>query len=144
MWERIRFARYALRFERAFKTDDWGPVKECFHPDSRYIVEGSASEWDGEVRGPDAIAAFMKRMLDTIDRKFKKRIPKLAAWPRVKGGELILRWGAIYVAEAGETVLHGESRCRFSDGKILELRDIMDAEECRKWAALVGVAPNAG
>ena len=28
MWERIRFTRYALRFERAFKTDDWKPVKD--------------------------------------------------------------------------------------------------------------------
>ena len=114
MWERIRFARYPLRFERAFEDDDRGPVKACFHPEARYVIEGSATEWDGETRGPDAIAALFKRMLDELDRKLQKRIPGLTAWPRVRAGELQL-----------------------------ELRDLMDAEECRRWGALVGVVPRA-
>ena len=137
----MRFARYALRFERAFKSDDWTPVKACFHPDARYIVEGSGTEWDGEVRGPDAIVALYKRMLDALDRKFDKRRPGLGGWPRVVDGELRIRWKARYVKGASEMLLHGESRCRFSDGKIIELHDIMDADECQRWAAMVGVAP---
>jgi ketosteroid isomerase-like protein len=138
MWERVRFVRYALRFERAFKTDEWTAVKACFHPDARYIVEGSDSEWDGESRGPDAIAAYFKRILDAMDRKFERRIPGVRGWPRVADGELRLLWKARYVAPGGEVVLNGESRCRFSDGKIIELRDLMNADECRAWAALIG------
>jgi hypothetical protein len=141
MWERLRFARYAFRFERAFKSDDWGPVKACFHADGRYVIEGSQTEWDGEVRGPDAICALFKRMLDELDRKFQRRIPRIDGWPRVQGGELRLRWSSRYVAAAGEAVLHGESRCRFADGKILELHDRLDPDECRRWGALVGVTP---
>src|SRR5882672_11172960 len=107
MWERIRFVRYALKFERAFKSDDWTKVKACFHPDARYIVEGSATEWDGEVRGPDAIVAFYKRMLDALDRRFDKRIPGLRGFPRVVDGELRALWKARYVIGANDIVLNG-------------------------------------
>jgi hypothetical protein len=141
MWERVLFARYALRFERAFRTDRWERVVECFDADARYIVEGSDSEWDGETRGRAEIAAFFKRMLDAMDRKFDRRIPSLTGWPRVVDGALRVPWKARYVVAAGEATLHGESRCRFSRGRIRELRDIMDAAECRAWAALVGVQP---
>jgi ketosteroid isomerase-like protein len=141
MWERIRFVRYALAFERAFKDDDWTRVKACFHPDARYVVEGSQTEWDGETRGPEAIAAFFKRMLDELDRKFDKRIPRLRGWPRFHAGELHVPWKARYVAAAGEMVLNGDSRCRWQDGKIIELRDRMDPTEVRAWGALIGVKP---
>jgi len=141
MWERVRFARYALRFERAFKSDRWDEVKACFHPDAIYVVEGSDTEWDGTTRGPEAIAAFFKRMLDTLDRKFDKRIPRLDGLPRMRDGALCVKWKARYVAKSGEAMLHGESRCRFDHGKIIELRDLMDPAECRAWGALVGVIP---
>src|SRR5256885_6278368 len=143
MWERIRFARYALKFERAYKDDNWGPVKAWFHPDAHYVIEGTQTEWDGETRGPDAIAAMFKRMLDELDRKFERRIPRLRGWPRVEGGVLHVRWKVRYVAAAGEAVLHGESHCTFADGKILELRDTMDPAEVRAWGALIGVVPKA-
>src|SRR5215510_598326 len=119
MWERARFARYALRFERAFKSDQWDAVKACFHPDAKYVVEGSATAWDGETQGPDAIAAFFKRMLDELDRKFDRRIPRIKSWPRVKDGELRMRWAARYIKGDAQAVLNGESRCRFKDGKII-------------------------
>jgi hypothetical protein len=140
--ERMRFARYALKFERAYRSDEWSAVKACFHPEALYIVEGSGTEWDGKTRGPDAIVAFYKRMLDALDRKFDKRIPRPKGWPRMVDGELRIPWKARYVIGSNEAVLNGESRCRFSaGGKIIELRDLMDADECRRWAALVGVAP---
>ena len=141
MWERIRFTRYAMKFERAYKSDEWGPVKACFHPDAAYIVEGSATEWDGVTRGPDAIVAFFKRMLDDLDRKFDKRIPRLDGWPRMRDGTLHVKWKARYVAKTGEALLHGLSRCRFAGPLIIELSDTMDPDECRAWGALVGVAP---
>jgi len=142
--ERMRFMRYALKFERAFKTDDWSKVKACFHPDARYVVEGSDTEWDGETRGPDEIVAFFKRMLDKLDRRFDKRIPGLRGFPRVVDGSLRVPWKARYVLGSKEATVNGESRCRFSGGKIIELSDTMNAEECRTWAALIGVAPGDG
>ena len=141
MWERVRFARYALAFERAFKDDDWAPVKTHFHADARYVIEGTQL-LDGETRGPDAIASLFKRMLDELDRKFRRRIPGLRGWPRVDAGELHLPWKVRYVAKAGSTVLNGDCRCRWRDGKIIELRDRMNADEVRAWCALIGVEPD--
>lgn len=138
MFERIRFARYALRFERAFRSDRWDDVKSCFTRDATYTVLGSNTRWDGVHRGPDAIVAFYKKMLDELDRKFDKRVPGLVRLPRVRDGVLVVDWKATYVLGAQRQVLHGTSRCRFEGGKIAELSDTMDADECKRWADLIG------
>jgi hypothetical protein len=138
MWQRLRFARYALRFERAFRSDEWSSVAACFHRDARYVVEGSATRWDGEVRGRDDIVAFFKRMLDALDRKFDKRVPGLRGLPRVRDGELHVPWKARYTLAERRVVLSGDSYCRFDGGAIAVLRDTMNADECRAWSALVG------
>ena len=143
MFERLRFVRYALRFERAFKTDEWTAVAECFRADARYIVAGSATEWDGETRGRDAIVAFFKKMLDAVDRKFDSRKPGLAGLPRVKRGVLTLPWKARYTVRGASMVLHGVSECRFDGGMIAELKDTMQADECARWAAMIGVDAGA-
>jgi len=137
MFERLRFARYALRFERAFRDDNWDRVKECFHAEATYTIAGAGASYNGETRGPDAIVALFKRMLDDVDRKFDKRIPRPAGLPRVKGGELILPWKARYVKAGDSMWLTGESRCRFSGGKIIELRDTMVTDEVARWVAMV-------
>ena len=135
MFERVLFARYALRFERAFKTDDWEPVKSCFAPDASYLIIGGEAPFDGETRGSDAIVQLFKRMLDEIDRKFDRRIPGLAGFPRVRDGELQVPWKVRYVLGDQSFRLRGVSRCRFADGKITTLSDTMDADEVRRWSA---------
>jgi hypothetical protein len=140
MFERIRFTRYALRFERAFKTDDWGSVEACFHPDATYVIAGTGTDYDGETRGPAAIARLFQRMLNDYDRKFDKRSPRIASWPRVRSGELDLRWSVRYSLRGDSTVVTGRSQCRFTGGQIIELRDTMLAEECARWAALAARA----
>ena len=136
MLERFRFARYALKFERAFKTDQWDEVKACFHPDATYTILGTNTEWDAETRGPDAIVALFKRMLDEGDRQYDSRRPGIVGFPRVKGGELLVPWKATYKLGDKTIVLHGESRCRFSGGKIIALSDTMRADEVQPWIAL--------
>lgn len=140
MFERVRFTRYALRFERAFKTDDWEPVRECFHPNARYLIAGSGSPYDGETRGRDAIVELFQRMLNELDRKFDKRSPRLASWPRVQNGEIDLRWSVRYTLRGERTVLTGRTKCQFVGGDILELRDTLDPDECARWLALAARA----
>jgi hypothetical protein len=145
MFERLKFARYALRFEKAFKTDRWDDVRACFADDGVYVIEGSASEYDGEYRGPDAICGVFKKMLDAYDRRFDSRKPGFDGWPRVTGGELVLPWRATYRMGAESVELHGLSRCRFSGSKIARLSDTMRADECTRWAELASSAgPRAG
>ena len=145
MFERIKFTRYALRFEKAFKSDRWDDVRACFTDDAVYLIEGSASEFDGEHRGPDAICAVFKRMLDDFDRRFDSRKPTFDGWPRVTKGEFVLPWRATYTTGADSVVLHGVSRCRFDGGKIQRLSDTMRPEECARWAELAKtIGPRAG
>jgi hypothetical protein len=136
MFERLRFLRYAWRFERAFKTDEWDGVKDCFHPEGTYTIVG-APPYDGVTKGPEAIARNFKRLLDEFDRKFEKRRPGLASWLRVKGGRLTFKWRARYTAPFGSALVTGVSECRFSRGKIIELRDTMVPEEWAPALALV-------
>jgi hypothetical protein len=136
MFERARFTRYALRFERAYTSDRWDDVKACFHPDAHYIVIGTGTEYDQDVRGPDAIVTFFKRMLDACDRKFDTRRPRLASWPRVVDGALRLKWKARYTLGAESAVLTGAMSCRFEGGLIIELSDTMVASEVAAWIEL--------
>ena len=140
MFERVRFARYALRFERAFKSDDWEPVRECFHPDARYVIAGTATAYDGEARGAGAIVRLFQRMLNEYDRRFDRRSPRITSWPRVRGGELDFRWSVRYTLRGERTLLTGRSQCRFDGGKIIELRDTMLPDEVARWGALAARA----
>lgn len=136
MLERYRFARYALKFERAFKTDNWDAVMACFHPQATYTVTGTDTEWDTVVHGPHEIVTFFKRMLDAGDRKFDSRRPRPAGFPRVTNGELVLPWAAKYTIGDQSITLHGESRCRFEGGTIIALSDAMRADETQRWIAM--------
>jgi|SRR5688572_22919790 hypothetical protein len=140
MFERIRFVRYALRFEKAFKTDRWDDVRRCFAADAVYDIQGSGSRFDGEARGPDAIVTKLRQMLDEIDRKYDRRAPGLSGWPRMDAGELVVGWKAAYYAGGERTMLHGTSRVRFAGGKIVRIVDLVDAGEWRRWSELVGAA----
>ena len=136
MFERLRFARYALRFERAFKSDDWEPVKACFDRDARYVVVGALPPYDGEVRGADAIVQRFQRMLNDFDRTFDRRSVRLVGFPRVVAGELHMGWKAKYTLGSRSATLNGRSRCRFAGRDIVELHDAVSVEEWRSWTAL--------
>lgn len=140
MFERVRFALYALRFERAFRSDDWDPVRACFHPDARYTILGTGTPYDGETRGADAIMQLFRRMLDEVDRKFDRRSPRITSIPRVRGGELSFRWSARYTLRGEAAVVTGLSQCRFDGGRIVDLRDTMLPDECARWLALAARA----
>ena len=140
MFERLRFARDALRFERAFKDDRWGPVGECFHPDGRYIMIGTGSAYEGETRGRDAIMRMFPRMLDDWDRKFDRRSPRLTSFPRMRGGELSFTWSARYTLRGESTILTGRSQCRFEGSQIFELRDTLPPDECARFLSMVARA----
>lgn len=140
MFERVRFARYALRFELAFRNNNWEPVRACFHPDARYVIEGTGTAYDGEARGDAAIVALFERMLDEYDRRFDRRIPRITSLPRVRDGELSFRWSVRYTLRDEAAVVTGTSYCRFDGGRIARLRDVMHPDEVARWAALAARA----
>ena len=100
------------------------------------VIAELTAPFDGETRGGDAIMALFKRMLDQCDRRFDRRIPKLAGWPRSRGGEVTMRWKARYVAGTEHADLTGVSVCRFEAGRIKSLHDTMLTDEIENMIAL--------
>ena len=143
MFERIRFVRYALKFERAFRTDRWDEVQACFHPEAVYTIAGSGTSWDGDYRGPEAIVGCFQRMLDEVDRKYDRRKPRLTGFPRVRGGALHLSWKVHYIKGPDTVTLDGTTRFRFRDGLIVELYDTMVADQIPRCLEVVGVTDAA-
>ena len=138
MFERIRFLRYAYRFERAFKSDDWRAVRACFADDAVYVMHGitPGEPYPAETRGADAIVALFKRMLDEVDRRFDRRISRPTSWLHVRDGELMMRWRVLYIRGKESVSLEGELRCRFAGSLIVHLQDTMDSDEAARWYAL--------
>jgi ketosteroid isomerase-like protein len=133
MLELVRFARYAVRFERAFKSDDWSRVRRSFADDAHYIIDGGGP-FSGEVVGGDAVVAKFRQMLNDFDRRFDKRVPSLRGLPRVKHKTVTFVWAAKYLAGSESVTLTGSSDCVFEDGKIIRLHDHMVEAECeRAW-----------
>ena len=122
MLELVRFARYALRFERACRSDDWSRVRRSFANDASYLIEGGAV-FTGEVHGGDAIVSKFRQMLNDFDRRFDKRIPGLRGLPRVKHGTVTFSWTAKYLVGKESALLTGTSHCTFERGLIVRLRN---------------------
>lgn len=133
MLELVRFARYALRFERACKSDDWSRVRRSFADDAHYIIDGAAV-FTGEIVGGDAIVSKFRQMLNDFDRRFDKRVPGLRGLPKVKHGTVSFAWTAKYLVGGESALLTGSSDVTFDKGLIVRLHDQMVAEECeRAW-----------
>lgn len=131
------FARYAYRFERAFRSDRWDAVRSCFHADATYEIAGSGTSYDGVVRGPDAIVALFRQMLDEIDRRYDRRQPRLVGRPRVIDREVCIDWSVKYTLADASAIVTGTSRCALDRRRIRRLHDAMHADECARWVALV-------
>ncbi len=133
MLELVRFARYAMRFERAVKSDDWSRVRLSFADDARYIIDGGG-QFSGEVVGGDAIVAKFRQMLNDFDRRFDKRVPTLRSFPRVRHETVTIVWAAKYFVGGESATLTGSSACVFEGGRIVRLHDHMVDAECeRAW-----------
>lgn len=133
MLELARFIRYAVRFERAVRSDDWSRVRRSFADDASYLIDGGGV-FTGEVHGGDEIIRKLRSMLDEFDRRFDKRIPGLRGLPKVKAGTVTFSWTAKYVVGRDSIVLHGTSHCTFARGLIVRMHDEMIPDECeRAW-----------
>lgn len=133
MLELVRFARYAVRFERAFKSDDWSRVRLSFADDAHYIIDGGG-QFTGEVVGGDLVIAKFRQMLNEFDRRFDRRIPALRGLPKVKHETVSFAWAAKYIVGGEAATLTGSSDCVFEAGKIVRLHDHMVDAECdRAW-----------
>ena len=133
----LRFGRYALRFERAYKTDVWTGVRACFADDASYQVIGTNTVYDGITHGGDAVVTTLQRFVTEVDRKYDKRQPRADGLPRFEQDTLVLGWSVRYAIGTDARIISGTTRCRFERGKIAMLHDAMNADECARWISRV-------
>ena len=120
------FAAYAAAFEKAFESDDWSEVAECFAADAVYEVPLDPP-LGGRFRGRDEILAYFKRVLDGFDRRFESRQIELLEGPTQTGNQVWLRGRARYnTAGVPELVLELEEIATFAGEQIVRLEDRYD------------------
>jgi hypothetical protein len=125
----LRFAAYALAFERAYRTDDCRKVGKYFTGGARYLMNGGPP-FEGESRGRAEIVEGFRRSVDAFDRKFDRRIPRITTVPRTRDGWLTFGWQVTYVKGEDRFRLHGTTHCQHQRGRIAVLRDAMDPTDC--------------
>ncbi len=122
-----RFMEYANDFERTYSDDDWQRIKPYFTADAVYRVD--FGEFGSTMKGPDAIAAGIRKSVNGFDRRFTTREIEVIGSPEIEGDEIRMTWAVTYTLDGYENyILRGRSTVRYRDGLIVELTDHYDAE----------------
>ena len=136
------FLRYAADFEKSFADDDWSRIEPYFGPDSVYRIV--SSRYGGELVGPAAIVAGMKKSVDGLDRVFDRREIGIDEGPTVDGDTLRVAWTVTYtIGDHRPFALVGASEARVDGETIAELQDTFGDEmndAIDAWQAETGVS----
>jgi hypothetical protein len=118
-----RFGAYAEAFEKAFASDDWSVVEPFFAEDIVYAAELDPP-FGGVFEGRPAVLAYMKSILDRLDRRFESRELALLDGPKAEGDSVWLRGSATYRAHGvPDFVIELEETAWFEGDRIKRLED---------------------
>jgi len=133
-----RFGEYAAAFEVAFEKDDWSALEPYFSEDAVYEILGGppfAGKWEGR----RAVLEYLKKSLDTFDRRFETRELELLEGPELRDGAVWIRWRGTYrVADAPPFVMEGEETARLRGDRIERLEDRFESAAAEKLGAWMG------
>jgi hypothetical protein len=118
-----RFQQYADAFEDFFEKDDTTLLEPYFTEDAVY--ETLADPPLGEcVEGRAAVLAYLKKSVDSFDRRFESRELEILEGPEVRDGAVWLRWRGRYrVSGAPALEMEGEETVTFEGDRIRRLED---------------------
>jgi len=113
------FLVFAEAFEVGFASRDWKPVDDVMTDDVVWSVPSIAPPLGGtHVGRRDAIDAI-RTLVDSFDRRFDRREPKILVGPREIPGGIHMTWAVTYSRDGIEPfVLLGEEWDLFRDGKL--------------------------
>jgi len=133
-----RFVRYALAFELAQASDDFGVIAPLFAEGARHDVEGEAPLAAADA-GRDAVVAGLRQSVHAIDRRFDARVPEILEGPALRDGGVWMRFG-LRLRRLGlpDLVIAGEHLTVFDDaGRIARIDErILDGSDRRARAYL--------
>jgi steroid delta-isomerase-like uncharacterized protein len=120
-----RFLRFALDFEVAFWSDQWGLLAAHVADDALRVVhsEGSLAADD---HGRDAMLGGLRDGVRALDRRFDVRIPELLAGPETRPDGVWMRY-ALRLRRAGlpELAFEGEHLARFAGGRLALIEETL-------------------
>ncbi|HYB99351.1 MAG TPA: nuclear transport factor 2 family protein [Candidatus Limnocylindrales bacterium] len=121
MTDTERFIQYAIAFERAFATDDWSGLDEFFTDDAVHHVKGGGP-FAVLSMGRDEVIANLRRSVDTIDRRFDRRLPEVIAGPEERDGAVWITFRATFEREGlPPLVIEGNHATRFRGDRICRI-----------------------
>ena len=118
MTDTDRFIRYAIEFEKALATDDWSALEPLFTEDAVHHVKGGGP-FSVLSLGRDEVLANLRRSVDSIDRRFDRRLPEVIAGPEERDGAVWITFRATFEREGLEPlIVEGNHATRFEGGRI--------------------------
>ena len=121
-----RFEHFASDFESSLKDDNWDRLKKHLRTDATYLNVGGS---DPKSVGRDEITAFLKKDVDSVDRRFNSRTLVGLTKPLVKGNRLSRRWRCTYrLSGVPDLIVEGEARYRFEGDQIKSIEQELTKE----------------
>lgn len=128
----LRFFIYAIKFEIAYRNNNWDAVKKCFLENAYYTVEAD-NPFGGAFRGNENIIDAFIKSITAFDKKFSSRMPMLTRFPRYKDDTVFIDWKVKYLLkEEPPFYMTGSSEVKFEMGKIAYQIDRMPTDDCKK------------
>ncbi len=125
------FEKFAADFEAAVEDDDWSRLEKYLAEDATYLNVGGP---DPKTKGRDAIIAFLKADVSSIDRRFDSRTLIALTPPEAKGNCLSRHWRCTYtLAGTPDLVVEGEARYRFEGDLIKEFEEEVTPDSMRRF-----------
>jgi len=132
----LRFFIYAIKFEIAYRNNNWDAVKKCFLENAYYTVDAD-NPFGGTFKGNENIIAAFIKSITEFDKKFSSRMPMLTRFPQYKDEKVIIYWKVKYLLnEEPPFYMTGSSEVKFVMGKIAYQIDRIPIDDCKKGAIL--------
>lgn len=118
----VKFASYAMEFERSLRTDNWEKVARHFAPDAVYEVRNMGLP-DASISGRSAIIEGIRRSLNGFDRRLKRKVYVTRA-PHEVGNTLTCVWVGEYSRPTAPPIkLSAHLTAKFRGGLMIYLVD---------------------
>jgi hypothetical protein len=119
-----RFRRYALTFEKAYRSDDWSLLDPFFAADAVYKTIAPPPPFADKHQGGAEVVKSLEHSVANFDRRFDSRKIELLEGPEEREGAIWILWRVTYrLAGAPDLVIEGEERAWFKDDRIKRLED---------------------
>lgn len=120
------FFAFAQAFETGVASDDWSQVDRHMTEDVVWCVSGAPPPFGGVWSGSKHALEAIRESVDSFDRRFDVRAPRILVGPTPIPGGIHMTWVVTYSREGLPPVeLRGEEWDFFRDGRLVFHREAL-------------------